>query len=375
VRRAYFLQVPNGGYNNPMTEGDAFLRAICEEPDEDTSRLAYADWLDEHGDHDRAEFIRVQCELALLPANADGRRLEVRANELLGRHMWEWVGDLRDLVREHRFVRGFVEEAEVDADVFLNCPDNIFRQAPLRKVFIRTTLELLPAVTASPDLSRFRTLRLGLDLGDHGADIIAHSPLLMGVRELDLGNNALSPIGIETLAESSYLTELTTLGLADNRLGLWNLTGSFFHLNHFPNLGVLDLSRNEIGVEGVLALARSPAVLGLRTLMLSGNPLGSNGAWPLTTTTLLSEHGVLSDLDLTGCELGDAGAVDMAWAQWGGRLQSLNLAYNDIRMEGAKALAESPFLTSLKELNLVGNPLTAECSSVLRGRFGDKVLL
>src|SRR5262245_43514127 len=41
-----------------------FLRAVAGQPDEDAPRLVYADWLDEHGDPDRAEFIRVQCALA-----------------------------------------------------------------------------------------------------------------------------------------------------------------------------------------------------------------------------------------------------------------------------------------------------------------------
>ena len=48
-----------------MTEREALLHAIRLEPDEDTPRLVYADWLDEHGDEaDRAhaEQIRVQIE-------------------------------------------------------------------------------------------------------------------------------------------------------------------------------------------------------------------------------------------------------------------------------------------------------------------------
>jgi uncharacterized protein (TIGR02996 family) len=47
-----------------MTDGDYIYRAILAHPDEDTPRLAYADWLDENGQPDRAEFIRVQVELA-----------------------------------------------------------------------------------------------------------------------------------------------------------------------------------------------------------------------------------------------------------------------------------------------------------------------
>jgi uncharacterized protein (TIGR02996 family) len=45
----------------------AFLRSIIDRPDDDLPRLVAADWLDEHGDPERAEFVRVQCELAKLP--------------------------------------------------------------------------------------------------------------------------------------------------------------------------------------------------------------------------------------------------------------------------------------------------------------------
>jgi uncharacterized protein (TIGR02996 family) len=40
------------------------LRAVLAEPEDDAPRLIYADWLDEEGEGDRAEFIRVQCALA-----------------------------------------------------------------------------------------------------------------------------------------------------------------------------------------------------------------------------------------------------------------------------------------------------------------------
>src|SRR5438105_456929 len=67
-----------------MSEADALLAAICAHPDEDTPRLAFADWLDEHGAPARrgkrpprftpaergafeAEYVRVQCRLAQLP--------------------------------------------------------------------------------------------------------------------------------------------------------------------------------------------------------------------------------------------------------------------------------------------------------------------
>jgi len=52
-----------------MSDGDALLAAIVADPD-DLPRLAYADWLHENGEPDRAEFIRTQIEAARLPALA-----------------------------------------------------------------------------------------------------------------------------------------------------------------------------------------------------------------------------------------------------------------------------------------------------------------
>ena len=46
-----------------MTQLDALLVAVCSVPDDDLPRLVYADWCDENGQGDRAEFIRTQVEL------------------------------------------------------------------------------------------------------------------------------------------------------------------------------------------------------------------------------------------------------------------------------------------------------------------------
>src|SRR3954468_6061525 len=42
-----------------MTDGDALYRAILDQPDDDAPRLVWADWLDEHGDPDRAAVVRL----------------------------------------------------------------------------------------------------------------------------------------------------------------------------------------------------------------------------------------------------------------------------------------------------------------------------
>jgi uncharacterized protein (TIGR02996 family) len=47
-----------------MNEEQAFVRAILDNPDDDTLRLIFADWLEEQGDP-QGEFIRIQVELHL----------------------------------------------------------------------------------------------------------------------------------------------------------------------------------------------------------------------------------------------------------------------------------------------------------------------
>src|SRR5438270_6972316 len=47
-----------------MADRASFLAAVQADPEDDAPRLVYADWLQDNGDPDRAEFIRVQVELA-----------------------------------------------------------------------------------------------------------------------------------------------------------------------------------------------------------------------------------------------------------------------------------------------------------------------
>lgn len=66
-----------------MNDETALLAAITAQPDEDTPRLAYADWLDEHEAPIQAEFVRTQCRLAAATAaDADYPDLLERSAEL-----------------------------------------------------------------------------------------------------------------------------------------------------------------------------------------------------------------------------------------------------------------------------------------------------
>jgi len=153
----------------PMTHADAFLAAIIAEPDDDALRLIFADYLDDHGQPERAEFIRVQCKLAKLEAqevvpvyesavnraaifNAvldyQREQLRQRERELLfaansnGTHTnrCAWFEPFRKfcLVTQERdgweFRRGFVESVTLSAADFYQHAAALFRAAPLTAV-------------------------------------------------------------------------------------------------------------------------------------------------------------------------------------------------------------------------------------------------
>jgi uncharacterized protein (TIGR02996 family) len=89
--------------SHSMTDA-ALLAAIRAAPDDDAPRLVYADWLDEHGQPERAEFIRVQCELARHEAPA----LRRQEAELLAAHHDAFAGPLAAPGLRFRFERGFI---------------------------------------------------------------------------------------------------------------------------------------------------------------------------------------------------------------------------------------------------------------------------
>src|SRR5262245_38314959 len=91
-----------------MSHQLGFFRDILTNPDDDTPRLVYADWLDDHGESDRAEFIRLQCAAAQASKNSKHRsELEDRAGKLLRKHQQKWAGPLIRRGGMVAFERGF----------------------------------------------------------------------------------------------------------------------------------------------------------------------------------------------------------------------------------------------------------------------------
>jgi len=72
-------------------EWESFLAAVVATLDDDLPRLVAADWLEESGDPERAEFIRLQCELASLPDSERADVLRWRERELLNSPAAAWL--------------------------------------------------------------------------------------------------------------------------------------------------------------------------------------------------------------------------------------------------------------------------------------------
>jgi uncharacterized protein (TIGR02996 family) len=140
---------------------DPFLRAVIADPDDDLPRLIAADWLDEHGQPERAEFIRAQVELAKLEPDCCNdvecpcKDLRSRERELWKANWLTWstpvcracgvegqsvfAADGEDEVCTYpasrwrwRFRRGFVSEATCTAADWLANADALLAACPVR---------------------------------------------------------------------------------------------------------------------------------------------------------------------------------------------------------------------------------------------------
>jgi hypothetical protein len=103
-----------------------------------------------------------------------------------------------------------------------------------------------------------------------------------------------------------------------------------------------------------------------------GNRIRSAGARGLVESGGLP---ALAHLDLRHNPIGDTGALVLAQCRDSARLRVLDLYNCSIRDEGGQALADSPWLSDLAQLDLDCNELDEDTQAALRERFGDRVHL
>lgn len=236
-----------------MPDHDAFLAAIVRRPDDDVPRLIFADYLDERGEPERAEFIRLQCAAARGEPASNGRIAELR-----DRFQDEWLAPLGRGVYYVEFRRGFPEHIVMSAREFVRDRLMIREQTPLRSVALLGAGRVMARLLAENHLTGLTSLHLtGGMLGDAGVERLAECPHLAGLTTLRLGHNEIGDDGTAALAQSPHLAGLRMLVLSHNAIGdagAWELARS-------PILGrlqVLDVSENEISETSVRMMQNSP---------------------------------------------------------------------------------------------------------------------
>jgi uncharacterized protein (TIGR02996 family) len=272
-----------------MTHEEAFIQAIRETPHDDAPRLIYADWLEEHGQADRAEFIRLQCRFARLTEDKPERSvLCLRAESLLRRHWDEWVGPLRAIVGPwrdrygerwmaeeypptglHRFERGFVDALALDAENLLRHADYLKRLVPLRELRLWRAGRCADRLAEEPLLAGLSVLSFNdyydspLTAGDVAA--LANSPYLHGLSALYMGGNSLGDDGVEALTRAAWLIGVTVLDLSDNGLSDRALH-TLAACPNGANLRKLFVQNNYFSPAGIEALRSSPNLPSLTDL-------------------------------------------------------------------------------------------------------------
>jgi uncharacterized protein (TIGR02996 family) len=238
------------------SDGEALFRAICEEPWEDTPRLAYADWLEENGDPLRAAFIRHQVAVARGDEAAKQADRELMLTTFDG---WprRWGYDLPPLngvkwlaYAEGFYDRGFVHSAQFNsAKAFHDHAAAVFAAAPVNMLtLLRVTPKTLAAVLASRHFRQIEAFFPHGRVGDDGVRAIARSPNLVNLTKVHLGHHEITDDAIEALAASECL----------------------------PRLRGLRFAANQLGDRGALALLRSTTLVGLEEIYCGESPISED---------------------------------------------------------------------------------------------------
>jgi uncharacterized protein (TIGR02996 family) len=299
-----------------MSEEDALLATIAAHPEEDTPRLVFADWLDEHGRHARAEFVRVQVAIAQkehLPRAVLNRYVDLyrRNQELIDDHRPELLGPLAALPAdaEVQFHRGFPEEVTLSVFHFNQLRDALAATRPLPRVAVRDAVGLIrgflginffPPVEPYPEVALNLVTAVRTAPGEGEDDqrwVLARDYSLVG------------PLRWPRLAE---------LDLSGCQLGDY-CAGNLLSKAYFPALTDLDLSANDLTDQVVESLLFFGLPQRLKRLILGGNLITDDGAAALASGWPTGADDRLEHLNLRFTNIGAAGQSALL-RRFGGRV-------------------------------------------------------
>ncbi len=328
-----------------MREREAFIEAIAAAPDDDVRRLAFADWLQEHGEEGRAEFVRCIRKLMSRLAEstkplswaADCQKLYDRVHELFRWHGEEWFDPFCHALGT-RLTRQRSWPARLMHRLF----------GPLRRTSYTLRYSLPPQGSVTV-WDHGPILRLGQRLGFvNYVQLDLGSPLL--VRDIGAAFR-LEPVNDLYIRPADNLdqwrrvnapclariTKLSIEVLHEREPRIVNTVGALLHGRHWSGLSDLRLIRHHCGPptppEYVERLADSPILSGLRSLSLCTE---RPNLLPLTTNPRLE---CLSTFALSGCRLADDAVGGLIDAVCRPNLTNINLSCNGLDSSSVRRLA------------------------------------
>lgn len=340
-----------------MTDHDALLAAVLAAPADDLPRLVYADWLDEHGDPDRAAFIRTQVRLASAdpwePAAVRVRAFDPDA--VTGR---PWVHTLprppfaAEWLPDRPFHRGFGWAVRLTALTgLLDSGGRLFDEAPVGELHLPTaTLDEWRRVGRSAWLPRVRAVRFfGTRMPVEPVRVFCDSPLATGIDSIRFDRSsglALSEL-VEGIFQSPLGSQLRDLEFRAGDQHVGHILEGFFQVGAKPpRLARLAFVTMGLAFEEIYRLGHAPILIPLTELVIENNALSGMLAW------LLSSLHRLHSLRLVRAELEPDDMNRIAFTPQLARLRRLDLARNPLGPEGVRELASSDTLTALRSLGL-----------------------
>ncbi len=416
-----------------MTDHDALLHAIIEHSEEDTPRLVFADWLDEHADgfptpalaRLRAAFIRDDIAMSQLD-EFDPLRLRWELIEKPRREAEPWANAtlpaLPDGIRFDRdppFRRGF--PWAISVELVSRVPEIA---VPLERARLdRCSDHTAEVLRGAPWRNRLRAVEFDRRGPVSPADVLSLlAPDRVG--RLAFRNHAITAAEARVLIAGSLFGRLTALRFArgDSGLGVAVAASIVREAARSP-LRELHLVGCQVRVDQLRELLASPVVAQLHTLSLGGDFIASSmklaaiadmtapalrtldlsddapRAEAIEALTMAPFVSQLHHLDLSRCSLnrdrtrllaagafdelrvlrlygnsaGNDGVIALARSPHLTKLLVLDLGFTQVGDEGLLALLESPLADRLVLLDVTGSPASAETKELLVGRMGDRV--
>lgn len=367
-----------------MSPEKPFLEAIRDAPEDDLPRLVFADWLDENGQPDRAEFIRVQCELAKLTfGHPDYYSLWSRSEEIFREHRPNWEVTLPEGIQfGQTFTRGLIDSVLLSrmtsSDAAGISPlGDVFSQGVVTKLMLvgvradSTLLRLLVGEMKKwPALRSLRELKAIVGRPTRPGEVarLVTNPHLAGLKELDL-SLGFTPAELARCGTATFASgiERFRVGVRGNRAD-W--CQAWLRLPFLPRLAEVDFSISHL-TDDEFALLLTGDLSSVTKINVGNTEVtdrvfellsGWTGLERLQVLELagarlspdaLSRLADLSAENLTALELGGGYGRPASWpdseyrrllaSQLGDRLEELNLDQIESAGSLQRTLASSAF--------------------------------